>query len=140
MRTYAQLTQEQRYQIYALLKMGHSQSEIAKVIGVHKSSISREIRRNRGRRSYRPRQAQQMACARHTRPKGRITLEDWGRIEGLIQRDWSPEQVSGWLRVHSEMKVSPEWVYQHILEDKRQGGELYPHLRCQKGYHHAQRG
>jgi IS30 family transposase len=44
---YTQLTQEQRYQIYALLKMDHTQIEIAKVIGVHKSTISRELRRNR---------------------------------------------------------------------------------------------
>ncbi len=48
MRTYTQLTQEQRYQIYALLKMGHCQSDIAQVIGVDKSTISREVRRNRG--------------------------------------------------------------------------------------------
>jgi len=39
MRNYTQLTQEQRYQIYALLKMDHTQIEIAKVIGVHKSTI-----------------------------------------------------------------------------------------------------
>jgi len=40
--TYTQLTQEQRYQIYALKKMGHDQSQIAKCLGVHKSTISRE--------------------------------------------------------------------------------------------------
>ena len=54
MRTYTQLTQEQRYQISALLKMDHTQIEIAKVIGVHKSTVSRELRRNRGLRGYRP--------------------------------------------------------------------------------------
>jgi IS30 family transposase len=43
MRTYTQLTREQRYQIYALLKMGHDQTEIAGVIGVHRSSVSREV-------------------------------------------------------------------------------------------------
>lgn len=45
---YTQLTQEQRYQIYALLKMNHTQTEIAKVISVNKSTISRELCRNRG--------------------------------------------------------------------------------------------
>jgi len=48
--SYNQLTQEQRYQIYALLKMGHNQSEIASVICVHKSIVSREHQRNQGQR------------------------------------------------------------------------------------------
>ena len=55
MSTYKQLTQEQRYQIYALKKAGHQQTEIANVLGVHKSTISRELRRNQGQRGYRPR-------------------------------------------------------------------------------------
>ncbi len=59
MRDYTQLTQEERYQIEALLKMGHHQSEIATVLKRHKSTISREVRRNRGLRGYRPKQAQQ---------------------------------------------------------------------------------
>jgi transposase, IS30 family len=49
MRTYHQLTQTQRYQIYALRKAKHSLAEIAEVIGVHKSSISRELKRNQGK-------------------------------------------------------------------------------------------
>jgi len=49
MRTYTQLTQGQRYQIYALLKMGHRRAEIAGVIGVHKATVSRELKRNHGR-------------------------------------------------------------------------------------------
>jgi IS30 family transposase len=54
MRIYIQLTQEQRYQIFALLKMDHNRTEIACVLGVHKSTISRELSRNHGRRGYRP--------------------------------------------------------------------------------------
>ena len=61
MRKYTQLTQEQRYQIYAFLKAGFLQTEIASEIGVHKSTISREIKRNRGKRGYRPKQAHLMA-------------------------------------------------------------------------------
>lgn len=57
MRTYHQLTQEQRYQIYLVLKMGHPQNEIAECIGLHKSTISRELCRNTGGRGYRPQQA-----------------------------------------------------------------------------------
>ena len=57
MRDYTQLTQEERYQIEALLKMGHHQSEIAVVLKRHKSTISREVRRNCGLHGYRPKQA-----------------------------------------------------------------------------------
>ena len=48
MSTYHQLTQERSYRIYALKKTGHSRTEIAAVIGVHKSTVSRELQRNRG--------------------------------------------------------------------------------------------
>ena len=50
MRTYTQLTQALRYQISAMLKIGQTQTEISEVIGKHKSTISREVRRNRGHR------------------------------------------------------------------------------------------
>ncbi len=53
MRTYKQLTHGQRYQIYALLKAGHNQTDIAAFIQVHKSTVSRELRRNRGQKGYR---------------------------------------------------------------------------------------
>ncbi len=77
MRTYMQLTQEQRYQIYALLKMGHLQVEIAGVIGVHKSTISRELRRNRGQKGYRPKQAHQFALNRRKKTWYRIQASAW---------------------------------------------------------------
>ncbi len=54
MRRYSQLTQEQRYQIYAFLKADFSLSAIAKEIVVHKSTISRELKRNKGKKGYRP--------------------------------------------------------------------------------------
>jgi IS30 family transposase len=57
MTIYTQLTCGQRYQIKALLKMRHTQTEIANVLGVNKSTISRELQRNRGGRGYRPKQA-----------------------------------------------------------------------------------
>lgn len=132
MGTYAQLTQTQRYQISALLKIGHLQTEIAKAIGVHKSTISREIRRNRGRRGYRPKQAHQFTIARRDKAKSRITDEDWGLIEELNCLDWSPEQISDYCRKEQELQISHEWIYQYIYRDKRVGGSLWKHLRCRK--------
>ncbi|MCJ7776022.1 MAG: IS30 family transposase [Desulfobulbaceae bacterium] len=130
---YTQLTQEQRYQIYALLKMEHSQTKVATVIGVHKSTISREVHRNCGKRGYRPKQAHCLSLKRRRNTvTKRITAETWARIDEKLQQDWSPEQVSGWLKKNTEVEVSHEWIYQHIYMDKRSGGDLYKHLRCQK--------
>ena len=129
---YPQLTQEQRYQIYALKKTGHSYSEIAEVIGVHKSSVSRELKRNRGQRGYRPQQAQSLAMERRQKGVPRITVEVWAKVESLLRQDWSPEQISGRLKKEQGIRISHEWIYQHILADKQAGGDLYKHLRCQK--------
>ncbi len=132
MMNYTQLTQEQRYQIYALLKMDHTQTEIAEVIEVHKSTISRELRRNRGFKGYRPKQAHHFAMDRHYRAQTRIDGSIWAMIETLIRLDLSPEQVSERLKKDHGIHISHERIYQHILADKRVGGDLYCHLRCQK--------
>lgn len=132
MRTYTQLTQEQRYQICAMLKIGQNQTEIAETIGKHKSTISREVRRNRGQRGYRPKQAQQMSLDRRKKAKPRIQESTWALIESKLQEDWSPEQIADWLKRNTDIQVSHERIYQYILADKRTGGRLYKHLRCQK--------
>lgn len=132
MRTYHQLTQAQRYQIYALKKTKHTLSEMAVVIGVDKSSISRELRRNRGQRGYRPQQAHELAVQRRPKTIPKITAEVWSLVESLLRQDWSPEQVSGRLKKEQGIRISHEWIYQHVLDDKWAGGDLYKHLRCQK--------
>jgi len=131
--TYTQLTREQRYQISALMKAGLYQSQIAKIIGVHKSTVSREIRRNRGLRGYRPKQAHLFAENRRARAvKARISPDTWNLVKRLLRVDWSPEQISGWLDSEFQIKVSHESIYRFILKNKRQGGDFYLHLRCKK--------
>ena len=132
MNSYKQLAYEQRYQIYFMLKIGISQTDIAKEIGVHRSTVSREMRRNQGRRGYRPKQAHRFALSRRNKTKSYITPETWDWIDQLIREDWSPEQISGWLKRSGDIQISHEWIYQHIYEDKRKNGDLYRHLRCQK--------
>jgi IS30 family transposase len=61
MKTYNQLTYEQRCQIYALNKTGLSQNKIGKQFSINQSTISRELSRNRGQRGYRIKQAQKLA-------------------------------------------------------------------------------
>jgi len=132
--SYTQLTQEQRYHIYAHKKTGQfTQSEIADMLGVHKSTISRELRRNRGGRGYRPKQAQEFALARRqSRARPRTAPETWTLVNTYLGLDLSPEQVSGRLKVERGLSISHECIYQHVYADKRDGGELYKHLRCQK--------
>jgi len=133
MRTYTQLTREQRYQIEALLKGQHTQTEIAEILGVHKSTISRELRRNRGLRGYRPNQADNLATQRRTRlNRARIPTPHWDRAETLLREDWSPEQISSWLAQEEGIVISHEWLYLYVYQNKRDGGDLYKHLRCQK--------
>lgn len=132
MSPYRQLTQEQRYQIYALRKTGHSRTEIAEVIGVHKATVSRELKRNRGGCGYRPQQAHGLAMERRQKGVPRITSETWMLVEKLLRQDWSPEQISGRLKKEQKVCISHEWIYQYVLQDKRAGGDLYRHLRCQK--------
>jgi len=132
MRTYRQLTQAQRYQIYALRKTKHTLREIAEVIGVHKSSVSRELKRNQGQRGYRPQQAHELAADRRQKAVPRITGKVWDIVENLLRQEWSPEQISGRLKKEQGIRISHEWIYQHILVDKQAGGDLYKHLRCHR--------
>jgi IS30 family transposase len=118
--------------MYALKKMGHNQTEIANCIGVDKSTISRELKRNQGQRGYRPKQAHNLALSRRRKGQSRIQADIWAVVEEKIRLDWSPEQISGWLLKHHQIQVSHERIYQYILSDKRAGGDLHKHLRCQK--------
>ena len=122
MRHYTQLAQEQRYQIFALMKAGNSQTEIARIVSVHKSTVSRELRRNCGGRGYRPRQAHRLALKRRQdKAQARLTMDDWNRIEVLLREDWSPEQVSLWLAKEKLCRVRHEWIYRHIYQDRASG-------------------
>lgn len=98
MESYTQLTQEERYQIHALMKAGHNQTEIAQLLERHKSTISRELRRNKGLRGYRPSQAQRIAQSRReAKAQPRITSQTWDLVERLLQEDWSRSRlVCGW--------------------------------------------
>src|SRR6202043_2904320 len=89
---YLHLTCEQRCQIYALLQSGHSQSHIARKIGVDPSTISREIVRNTGARGYRFKQAHEKALQRRKEASDKpckMTLIK----EKLTQEQWSPDQI-----------------------------------------------
>lgn len=131
MNHYSQLTQEQRYHIYGLQKARNSQTYIADAVGVHKSTISREVRRNRGDRGYRPQQAHQRALDNRRQAEKHIKFIP--KLEKVVVEkillDWSPEQISGYLQKNSTASISHERIYQFLLADKKAGGVLHTHLR-----------
>jgi IS30 family transposase len=130
---YTHLAYEQRCQIYTLLKRGDSKSRIATAIGVAVSTVSRELERNRGKRGYRFKQAHQKATFRRSKvstKKRKMTLEVQLYVEKMMrERQWSPEQIAGRLKIIAAISISHEAIYQFIWKDKRKGGVLYKNLR-----------
>ena len=132
--TYHQITSEERYTIAALRREGFRSSEIARRLGRHRSTISREVRRNSSRcdGSYRPSKAIERTNGRRSRSRRNqhFTKADFAMVEKKLKADWSPEQISGRLRLDGELSISHETIYIHVWRDKQAGGHLYRHLRC----------
>ena len=133
MKRYTQLTQAQRYQISILLEARKSQAAIARLLGVHRATISRELRRNRQDGCYHPEQAQQQARQRR-QGRTRICPSCWQAVEHYLRQDWSPEQINLYLKAQGKPGVSHTRIYRHIREDRQNGGDLYLHLRHRRPY------
>jgi IS30 family transposase len=132
MRSYRQLTSEERYALSTLRKQGYGVRGIARALGRAPSTISREVRRNRRKDGrYRCFTADQRARARRSRSRRnqRFTAADWSLVLTCLKEEWSPEQISGWLREHGLLRISHESIYRHIWRDKRRGGPRYKLLR-----------
>ena len=130
---YHQLTSEERYTLSALRMEGLNQLQIAKRLERHRSTICRELQRNSARwdGAYRPSKAIERTSGRRSRSRRnqRFTSRDMQRVERLIHKQWSPEQVSGYLRRQKLLCISHETIYRHIWNDMRCGGSLHQHLR-----------
>ncbi|WP_025565446.1 IS30 family transposase [Psychromonas sp. SP041] len=133
---YKQLTQEERYQIYVLIKANHNQKEIAKILGRSASSISRELKRNKDLRGYRPKQAQSLAVKRRVTAAKSVKITDHVKkwIHDLLWKDFTPEQIVGRLALEGKITLHHESVYRYIYQDKASGGTLYKKLTraCKK--------
>lgn len=129
--SYRRVTYQDRLVIKASLKKGLSKTEIADKLGFHKSTISREVRRNKGQRGYRPQQAQRKAEARQSAKHDpyKMTPVLMTQIIERLEAKWSPEQISNRLNLEGQASVSPETIYKLIAEDQNQGGNLWTHLR-----------
>lgn len=125
------LTADQRSQIYALLSKNFSQKEIARHLGVDKSCISREIKRNSGLKGYRSKQAEEKAKNRRTTASSRSTHKThvvMTYVEKKLSEKWSPEQISGVLKAN-QIPLCTEMIYKHVRADRAAGGILYKNLR-----------
>ncbi len=133
MRTYHQLTSEERYALATLRRQGLGPTAIARALGRHRSTIHREIERNRRKDGgYRWYTAGEKARGRRSRSRRnqRFTAADWELIDTWLREDFSPEQVSGWLRRFRLLSISHETIYRYVWMNKRRGGTLHRHLRC----------
>lgn len=134
---YKQLTREQRYAIYLGKQEGRSQTAIARQIGVNKSTVSRELRRNSNRfGKYGWTAADECAKDRRSHLPGHRALPDSIIKESLRllrEEDWSPKQISGYLG-RKGIRISHESIYSRIRSDE--SGALRTHCRHKLKYLH----
>jgi len=140
------LALEERETISRGLASGLSMRQIAQDLGRAPSTVSREIGRNGGVVEYRACLAEKTALKRSKRPKPYLLAENIElrkKVSDLLEADWSPEQISGWLKKSSglgkEMCVSHETIYKSLFIQTRGlfREELKKHLRTKRMFRHA---
>ena len=140
-RAVAALRFEEREEISRGIAVGRSLRQIARSLGRAPSTMSREIRRNGGSQAYRANRADMRAWERALRPKPcRLALNRelrW-RVAQKLVLQWSPEQISGWLKrefsTDQDMQISHEAIYRSLFVQTRGvlKKELTAHLRTRR--------
>jgi IS30 family transposase len=136
------LTLPEREEISRAEASGRSMRSIAGSLRRAPSTISRELRRNGGQRSYRASRADQAAWDRACRPKACKLVQHPGLaqvVASKLRLEWSPEQIAGWLkRTYPDdetYQVSHETIYRSLFIQARGAlkKELLEHLRRTRG-------
>lgn len=132
------LTLSEREEISRGLSCGLTLRAIARQLQRPPSTISREVRRNGGRKTYRASRSDQAASERSLRPKP-CKLAGNGflcrTVSGKLRQDWSPQQIAGWLKRtypnDRQHHVSHETIYRSLFIQARGvlKKELQAHLR-----------
>lgn len=140
------LALNEREEISRGLAEGISMREISRALGRSPSTISREISRNKGADKYRAIEADKAAWRRAKRPKSRVLLHNLKLkrvVETKLSHDWSPEQISGWLKIqysgNDSMQISHETIYRSLFIQTRGilKEELLKHLRTKRKFRHS---
>ena len=127
---YTRLTREERFTIATLKRQGLGVREIAKTLDRHPSTISRELKKHScDRQGYFYLTAEASSKAKRNRSAQHYGLDVWEKVEKRLREDWSPEQITGYYRQAGEEVPSHEWIYQYLLKNKEQGGDLFKHMR-----------
>lgn len=142
---YTQITAAERYTLARLRQHHVPLATIARLLGRHRSTLYREVRRNATHHDggYRAELADAYARTRRSRSRRnqRFTPADWAQVHTQLRELWSPEQIAGRFRHERRLRISHETIYRHVWADKRTGGILHSYLRghpkqCRKRYGH----
>jgi IS30 family transposase len=131
------LTQQQRYYICLQIANNITQTSIANALGVHKSTISREIKRNqRNINDYDSDYADKKSKLKRSNASSSKRFKQFTSsvkeyIRNKLMRKWSPEQISGRMQKELKIKISHETIYKYIKHDKQSGGKLFKLLSHQ---------
>jgi len=132
--SYKHLTLQERYQINAY-KGIKTQKEIAKIIGVHPSTVSRELKRGRGEigKNYwviaSQKRAEKLQKEKSKKANFKLTQKSGKLIEKYLNKQYSPEQISAILKIKHKEEISYVTIYKYIYENRLSEGDLYKQLR-----------
>ena len=130
---YKQMGEQERYDMCAMRMSLWKISVIAAALGRHRSTLYRELKRNRceSTRKYAASIAQMHANGRRRRSRRNLHFgeEEFAPIEVMVRGEVSPEQIVGRRRSQGQRVMSHETIYKWIWADKRRGGSLWRHLR-----------
>ena len=129
---YQQITLTERYLIGRYRRDRLSIRQVAEKLGRSPSTVSRELKRNlRPHGCWSAEVAQERTHARRSRSRRGSQFSEGDRelIFAKIKEEWAPEQVSGWLKLEGKPSAAAKTIYRWIKKDRKQGGELFRHLR-----------
>ena len=142
---YKHLSQKERDEIYDLYQQGYCKSEIARELGRNRSNIGREIKRNsssierrlnnspKKKKHYLPDRAQSKYEERRRKVKSPYPLKNpfiYTYTHEHLRIGWSPEMISGRIKLDHDQDISTECIYQYIYgkHAKDRGFRLWEHL------------
>ncbi len=124
---YTQLTQKERYTLELLIQEGYSQKDMSLRLGRHRSTIYREIKRNKiSVNPYLGCIAGQLSTDRRKRiVSSKFTTRVRQTLKEKLKLNWNPQEISAYLKLNGIASVSHELMYQYINKDRLTGGYLY---------------